>query len=295
MRSLPPLSALVAFDAVARTGSVAMAAEELFVTPGAVSRQLKALDEFFDTDLFERQGRGLTLSAAGAMYFERITPHLAGIRKATASLLDEGVRSIVRVHSYTTFATRWLIPRLSAFQVTHPQIEVRLTTSSDWTVETGCDASIRLGNGQWPGYEATKLVSNVLLLVCAPSLVQRSRPVDQVWLAEQTLLQVSARANDWDTWCRAAGVDPSAMSRQRVFESSAVAYEAALGGLGVIVAQEILVEAELASGRLIAPFDLRVDRDDDTYYFVIENARRRRRALTELRDALCARQCPENV
>ncbi|UYX07527.1 LysR substrate-binding domain-containing protein [Pectobacterium cacticida] len=288
MRSLPPLNALVAFEAVARTGSVALAAEELFVTPGAVSRQIKVLDEFFETSLFEHQGRGLALSVAGAMYFKQITSHLEGIRKATAKLLNDGVRSIVRVHSYTTFATRWLIPRLSTFQVTHPQIEVRLTTSSDWGTGADCDASVRLGNGHWPGYESTKLVSNVLVLVCAPSLVQRSRPVDPVWLSEQTLLQVSSRSSDWDAWCRAVGVDPSTMSRQRVFESSAVAYEAAQDGLGVIVAQEVLIEAELASGRLIAPFDLRVDRDDETYYLVIDNARRRRRALIELREALCA-------
>lgn len=289
MRPLPPLNALVAFETVARTGAVGAAAEELFVTPGAISRQLKVLDEFFETNLFERQGRGLALSPTGAAYFHGISGHLEGIRMATAAITRDGARAIVRVHSHTTFATRWLIPRLSDFQVTHPQVEVRLTTSSEWSAENECDASIRLGNGHWPGYEATPLVSNVLVVVCAPSLVQRSRPLDKVWLAEQTLLRVSARPNDWETWCAAAKVDPAHMARQRVFESSAVAYEAAQGGLGVMVAQEILVGGELASGKLIAPFDVRVDQGDETYYLVIDNARRQRPALAQLRHALSGR------
>jgi len=286
MRPLPPLTALVAFEAVARTGAVGAAADELFVTPGAISRQLKVLDEFFETNLFERQGRGLALSASGAAYFQRVAGHIEGLRNATAAMLRDGTRTILRLHSYTTFATRWLIPRLSEFQVTHPQIEIRLTTSSEWTPGNDVDASIRLGDGHWPGHEATPLVSNVLVAVCSPSLVQRSRPVDANWLAEQTLLRVTARPDDWDTWCAAAGVDPSHMARRRDFESSAIAYEAAQAGLGVVVAQEILVDAELASGKLIAPFDVRVDKGDETYYLVVEQSRRQRPALVQLRQAL---------
>ena len=151
MRSLPPLNALIAFEAVARTGSVAAAAGELFVTSGAISRQLKVLDEFFETNLFEKQGRGLALTPLGAASFQRINEHVDGIRQATRGMQDSGLRSVIRLHSHTTFATRWLIPRLSRFQVTHPQISVRLTTSSEWGEEIDCDAVIRLGHGRWPG------------------------------------------------------------------------------------------------------------------------------------------------
>ncbi|MBE1162499.1 LysR substrate-binding domain-containing protein [Dyella acidiphila] len=286
MRPLPPLNALVAFEAVARTGSVGAAAEELFVTPGAISRQLKLLDEFFETNLFERRGRGLALSPSGAAYFERIHAHIEGIRKATAKLQHHENRTVVRVHSHTTFATRWLIPRLSQFQVSHPGIDVHLTTSSEWTPGADCDAAVRLGNGRWAGYEATPLVPNVLVVVCAPSLVQPSRPVDAVWLAQQTLLVVSARPDDWSIWCAQAGFDATAMVRQRIFESSAVAYEAAQDGLGIVAAQEVLIGQELASRRLIAPFDVRVDRGNETYYLVIESSRRQRRSLIALRNAL---------
>ncbi|SEM39718.1 LysR family transcriptional regulator, glycine cleavage system transcriptional activator [Luteibacter sp. UNCMF331Sha3.1] len=288
MRPLPPLNALVAFEAVARTGSVGAAADELFVTPGAVSRQLKVLDDYFATNLFERQGRGLALSPTGADYFHRVTGHIEGLRSATAAMRSEDARTIVRLHSYTTFATRWLIPRLGEFQVAHPQIEIRLTTSSEGDTGHHCDAEIRLGGGHWPGFEATPLVRNVLVAVCSPALVQRSRPLDGAWLAEQTLLRVDARPDDWNTWCAAAGIDPTCMSRQRVFENSALAYEAAQAGLGVVVAQEFLVGNELASGKLIAPIDARVDRGNETYYLVIDDQRRERAALVALRDALGA-------
>lgn len=286
MRSLPPLNALIAFEAVARTGSVAAAAEELFVTSGAISRQLKVLDEFFETNLFEKQGRGLALTSSGATYFQRISSHLEGIRQATRGMQDMELRTVVRLHSHTTFATRWLIPRLSRFQIMYPHINVRLTTSSDWSEGIDCDAAIRLGDGHWPGHEATPLVANVLVAVCSPQLIQKSRPVDDVWLADQTLLEVTSRPGDWERWCRAAGFDPGTMARKRAFESSTLAYEAAQHGLGVVVAQEILVADELAAGRLIAPFDVRIDQGAETYYLVIGAARRHRAALKELRDAL---------
>lgn len=288
MRSLPPLNALVAFEAVARTGSVNSAAAELFVTSGAVSRQLKALDEFFETNLFEKHGRGLALTPSGAAYFQRISAHVEGIRQATRSMQGDEFRPVIRLHSYTTFATRWLIPRLSRFQVTHPQIDVRLTTSSDGNDGVDCDAAVRLGDGHWPGHEATPLVANVLVAVCSPRLVQKSRPIDEVWLNGQTLLEVAARPGDWNTWCLAAGFDPGAMARKRAFESSTLAYEAAQQGLGVVVAQEILVADDLATGRLIAPFDVRVDQGTETYYLVIPTGRRHRAGLRELRDALAS-------
>jgi len=286
MARLPPLNALVAFEAVARTGSVRAASEALFVTPGAVSRQLKVLDDFLDMRLLERSGRGLALSTAGATYYQQISTHLDGIRKATEALQGLDHRAVVRLHSHTTFATRWLIPRLSRFQVLHPEVDIRLTTSSEWTPGADCDASVRLGHGDWPDYDATPLVRNVLVAVCAPSLIRPSKPRDALWLAEQTLLRVSARPDDWEHWCVAAGIDPACMTRQRVFESSAVAYEAAQDGLGIIVAQEVLVEAELQRGSLVAPFDVRVDRGEETYYLVIPSAKRHRKGLAALREAL---------
>lgn len=288
MRSLPPLNALIAFEAVARTGSVASAAEELFVTSGAISRQLKALDEFFETNLFEKHGRGLALTPAGAAYFQRVSAHVEGIRQATRSMQGDELRPVVRLHSYTTFATRWLIPRLSRFQVTHPRIDVRLTTSSEWIDGIDCDATIRLGDGHWPGYEAMPLVANVLVAVCSPKLIQKSRPIDEVWLHGQTLLEVTARPDDWTRWCLAAGFDPGAMERKRTFESSTLAYEAAQQGLGIVVAQEILVSGDLVTERLVAPFDVRVDQGTETYYLVTANARRHRSGLRELREALKA-------
>src|SRR4051794_8194892 len=166
MRDLPPLNALAAFEIVARTGSVRCAADELAVTPGAVSRQLRLLEDHFGASLFARHGRGLVLTPVGAAYFERVGTHFDGLRRASALLHGSSGRSVLRIRSYTTFATRWLIPRLSQFQLAHPDIDVRLTTASEWAELGEFDAAIRLGDGKWTDFDATPLVPNMLRPVC---------------------------------------------------------------------------------------------------------------------------------
>ena len=147
MRDLPPLNALLTFEVVTRTGSVRAAAGEMLVTPGAVSRQLRLLEDHFGTSLFGRQGRGLTLTPVGRAYDERVSTHFDGLRRATALLQSSSGRSVLRVRSYTAFATRWLIQRLSHFQLDHPQIEVRLSAESGWSEADNFDAAIRPGDG----------------------------------------------------------------------------------------------------------------------------------------------------
>lgn len=288
MRDLPPLNALLAFEVVARTGSVRSAAAEMLVTPGAVSRQLRLLEGHFGTTLFSRQGRGLALTPAGRTYYERVSTHFDGLRQATARLQSSSGRSVLRLRSYTTFATRWLIPRLSRFQLRHPQVEVRLVTASEWSDAEGFDAAVRLGPGTWPDCDAAPLVPNILTPVCSPARLQRDRGMNLSFLERQTILLVRARPDDWALWCEAAGIDMQRLRRRREFESSALAYRAASEGRGVALAHLALVQDELRSGTLVTPVDVTLDRGGYTYYLVSDPRSQKRALLQELRRELLA-------
>ena len=266
-RELPPLNALLAFEAVARTGSVRAAAGHLSVTPGAVSRQLRLLEEHFGTQLFQRQGRGLLLTHAGSAYFHQISMHFDGLRQAGQILHRSAGRTVIRLHSFTTFATRWLVPRLTAFQLAHPAIDVRLTTASDWDDAADFDAAIRLGNGDWPQMHATPLVENQLVPVCRPT-PGRKATLNPEQLAQHTLLRVRGRPDDWQRWSEAFGVDLNRLTQWRELESSALAYQAAMEGQGVALAQRVLVENELKEGTLIAMEGCQLDCGKLTYYLV---------------------------
>lgn len=286
MRDLPPLNALLTFEVVARTGSIRSAAAEMLVTPGAVSRQVRQLEDHFGTTLFARQGRGLALTPVGRAYYERVSTHFDGLRQATALLRSSSGRSVLRIRSYTTFATRWLIPRLSHFQLRHPQVEVRLTTASEWSDADGFDAAVRLGPGKWPDYDAVPLVPNILTPVCSPDRVPRNRGTDLAFLERQTILLVRARPDDWALWCAAAGIDMQRLRRRREFESSALAYRAAAEGRGVALAQLALVQDDLRSGALTIPIGTTLDRGSYTYYLVSDPRSRKRALLEQLKREL---------
>lgn len=267
IRDLPPLNALLAFEAVARTGSVRAAADHLSVTPGAVSRQLRLLEDHFGTFLFQRHGRGLLLTPAGSAYFHQIATHFDGLRQAGQILHHRAGRAVIRLHSFTTFATRWLVPRLTTFQLAHPAIDVRLTTASDWDAAADFDAAIRLGDGEWPEMHATALVANHLVPVCRPGADAAARlSPDQ--LTQHRLLRVRGRPDDWQRWSCAFGVDLHAHTQWRDLESSALAYQAALEGQGIALAQRVLVEKELEAGTLVAMEECQLDCGKLTYYLV---------------------------
>ena len=287
MRDLPPLNALRTFEVVSRTGSVRAAAGEMLVTPGAVSRQVRLLKDHFGTSLFLRQGRGLALTPVGRAFYERVHAQFEGLRDATALLRSSSGRSVLRLRSYTTFATRWLIPRLSNFQLRHPQIDVRLSTESGWSDANGFDAAIRLGDGDWPDCDATPLVSNILTPVCSPARMPHGQ-TGLAFLERETILLVRARPHDWELWCNAAGVEMTRLRRRREFESSALAYQAASEGGGVAMAQLALIDENLRSGVLVAPTAITVDRGSYTYHLVSDPRSHKLDLIRQLERALLA-------
>ena len=256
LRRLPPLNALRAFEAAARNGSVTRAARELSVTQGAVSRHVKALEQWLGTQLVERAQHGIRLTSHGSAYFRSLRGALDQIDHATRQLQQSPDENLLRLKLPPTFAIRWLVPRLAAFHALHPSIDVQITTSHDRADfdHEDIDACIHSEREPPPGPGFRRLVGEVLLPVCSPRLLQRGprleKPAD---LSHHVLLCSLNRAEDWPAWLRAAGVPHIDGNSGLKFENAALAYQAAIDELGVMIAQRALVEDDLRSGRLVAP------------------------------------------
>lgn len=290
----PSLTAQQAFDAVARLASIKAAADDLHVTPGAVSRQIKLLEDHFGVALIQRSGRGIILTAPGLYYAEAIRPAFEQLRRASRELDAKSALTVINLRSYTTFATRWLISRLAPFQLAHPDVEVRLTMSSQWTELGELDAAIRLGDG-WPDYQSMPLVANTLLPLCSPEVAATCRG-DIGAMTRNILFSTPHRPDDWLLWLKAAGVKDVAGLAFVSFESSAVAIQAAIASKGVALVQQVLVENELASGALVCPVDLYLDRGGHTYRLVWKAESAKAGAIQALGDWLIAHGGPgENL
>lgn len=253
---LPPLNGLRAFEAAARTGSYVAAGRELNVSPSAVSRLVRLLEERLGVRLFRRLPNALALSERGAAYLAEVTAAFARIGEATQRL-TAGPRRALVVGAGPTLAMRWLIPRLTAFHAAEPEIDVRLSTAiagaepmrPDW------DAAIRLGDGAWPGFPAHFLFTADLFPVCAPDLAAGLKTMDD--LKRVPILQAASAAGDWRLWTQAASVELD-LGRAVQFDYPAFALQAALDGLGVAIARGPFVADDLAAGRLVRPFALSV-------------------------------------
>jgi LysR family glycine cleavage system transcriptional activator len=268
MRRLPFLNGIRAFEAAGRTGSFAAAAAELHVSPAAISRMVKLLEERLGLPLFERQANRLAPTTAGARYLAGLTPLLDGLAVLTEEVAALGGRQVLTLGVGPTFAIRWLIPRLADWQRRQPGVEVRITTGGaavpfapDWT------CGIRLGEGAlgedaagqsaWPGFAAIPLFAADLTPVCVPALARRLRaPAD---LAAASLLRVGHAAEDWPRWLAAAGLD-GLEARGPLFEYYGQALQAAADGLGVAMGIRPYIDDDLAAGRLVAPFGLTVSK-----------------------------------
>ncbi len=276
MNRLPPLNSVRAFEAVARHLSMINAAQELHVTPGAISRQIQLLEEHLGASLLTRGHRKITLTRQGADFFRASSKAIELLRSASARV-KKGRRKQLKIRAYTTFAMRWLVPRLSGFHTANPDIEVLLTASLDPVDfnRDDLDGAIRLGDGKWPGVVAHRLVPNILIPVVSPGLLKAGPPLRKpIDLAGHTLLHSIARPDDWAYWLESAGVIEKMNPHSGMtYESSAIAYAAAIEGQGVAIAQLFLVENDLKSGKLKQPFKRSLDMGDFTYYLITPKAR----------------------
>jgi LysR family glycine cleavage system transcriptional activator len=263
MRDLPFLNGVRAFEAAARHGGFAKAAEELHVTAPAISRMVKLLEERMGVPLFHRRANGLALTLAGERYSTGLGPILDALAALTAEVTAEAGPPTLTVGVGPTFAIRWLIPRLADFRAEHPEIDVHITTggitapfSDKWT------CGISLGDGVWPGLMAEPLVAADLLPVCAPALAERLKsPSD---LAAESLVRVQHAPEDWPRWLAAAqAAAPSVYGPEVGYYGQAI--QAALDGVGVAMGIRPYVDDDLAAGRLVAPFPLSIPKGSQWY------------------------------
>jgi LysR family glycine cleavage system transcriptional activator len=254
---LPSLGALRAFEAAARHANFTRAASELFVTPGAISRQIGALEEYFGFALFERTNREVKLTPAGLEYAKAITAALMQVSDATRQLLASEQQAPLRISAPLTFAMRWLMPKLVSFKARYPNNEYRLTTVVPIPLKmtSEFDVGIRILKSS-PEVVAHRLFDVELVPVCSPKLLSSGPPLKEPRdLRKHVLLHSSARTRDWALWLDLAGVAHIDEAEGIQFESSSVAYEGALEGMGVAIAMKGLVTDYLASGRLVTPFE----------------------------------------
>ncbi len=288
VRRLPPLNALRAFEAAARHVSFRRAAEELHVTPGAVSQQVKRLEAWLDVQLFRRLHRGIALSQAGRDYLDKVGPLLDELAQVTGELGTSKDTEVLRIAALPAFAEKWLVPRLGRFRSRHQRIEVRIS-ASDRLLEPALDpADIALwySDGQHPGLRAELLLEEEIFPACSPALLEGSAALAQPGdLARHVLLHDEGWRDDWPRWLAAAGVAEIDARRGSSFTLYSMAVQAAIDGLGVVMAHSALVAEDLAVGRLVAPFALRLPAPR-AYYVVTAGVAGDRPALGAFRDWL---------
>ena len=281
-----PLNPLRAFEAAARLSSFTEAAAELSVTQVAISRQVRVLEDYLGVALFTRGSSSIQLTDAGARLYPSVGRALDEISHAAALVSRRNRPDVLAIQAYTTFAQHGLIPLLSRFHEKHPGIEVQLSASTQPVdfAHQGIDAAIRSGTGDWPDYESDFLTPIELIPVLSPALAKTANLREPADLARVTLLHTLARPDDWNAWLRAAGTDGIQGSRGLKFENSAMAYEAAIQGVGCAIGIRALVERYLASGALIAPFP--ITHPMGGYYLVRPKGRLEPTALRVFRDWL---------
>ncbi|MBM3646235.1 MAG: transcriptional regulator GcvA [Alphaproteobacteria bacterium] len=285
-RTLPPLNGLRAFEAAARHMSFTDAAEELSVTQAAISHQVRGLEQRLGLKLFVRRNRSLLLSEAGQAYLPAVRSAFDQLNEATEKLLQKDRGGHLTVTTTSSFAVKWLVPRLGGFQRAHPEIDVRVSTTTglvDFSRED-VDIGIRYGRGQWPSLTAERLVSEDIMPVCAPSLIKGpsalKRPAD---LRRFTLLHIGSFPDDWQVWLTAAGIKNIDASRGVSFDFALAAYQAAMDGMGVALGRQPLVDPDLKAGRLVVPFDFKMS-TELAYYLVYPPEGIRRRKIKAFRD-----------
>jgi LysR family transcriptional regulator, glycine cleavage system transcriptional activator len=268
-RRLPPLNAIRVFEAASRNATFTEAASELAVTQGAVSRHVATLESWLGTKLFVRNLRGIALTPKGAVYARIVRGALDQLEYGTRQLKEEPDENLLRLKVPPTFAIRWLAPRLARFHALNRALELQITTSHhtvDFNRED-VDACIHSDTLPPPNARCHRLFGEIILPVCSPRVLERTptltAPQD---LANRVLVSSMHRPRDWPTWLAAAGVAHIDGNNGIRVENSALAYQAAIDGVGVVIAQRSFVDEDLRNGRLVAPFALQVPADG-SYYF----------------------------
>ena len=273
-RRLPPLNALRAFEAAGRLESLTDAAAELNVTPAAVGHQVKALENYFEQSLFERRYRSIALTEKGRLLLAGLTNGFDRLSESVDAFTALEERRALMITSCTSFASRWLVPRLDEFHALHPEIDVRLDATQRLVDlrRDEFDLGIRFGPGRWEGLEADYLMDEEFIPVASPDLLKRMPVNVPADLAGHTLLHREDSPGplplDWAMWLQAAEVDNVDPERGIRYSMESMAIQAALDGHGIALVSNVLVEADIEAGRLVRLFDLGLHVGHDVAYYL---------------------------
>ncbi|WP_159593771.1 LysR substrate-binding domain-containing protein [Chelativorans xinjiangense] len=262
MRRLPSLRGLQAFEAVARMGNLAGAAEALRITPSAVSHRIRGLEEELGLQLLRRLPNGLGLTAAGRRYRAGVEDAFAQLARATAELLGPDLSRPLTVSVTSEVGTRWLMPRFYRFRELHPDIDIAiLSTYHPTNLAAGeADLALRWGEGNWPGLQTEPILRFRVTPLCAPELKARIAGLTPAEVVAKNILirDIDDSYDDWDLWLDAAGAGGVKPARHWRFEDYSMGIKAAIDGQGIVLGYLGYVEREIASGALVQPFDLTV-------------------------------------
>ncbi len=273
---LPPLNALRAFDAAGRHLSFTKAADELNVTPAAISHQIKALEEYVGAPLFKRLTRALNLTSEGQAALPLVREGFEKLTEGVAQMSVAGDQSLT-ISVSTSFGGKWLVPRLERFRRAHPELEIRIDADERLVdfARDQVDVAVRFGNGEYLGLRADRLHTEEAFPVCSPALLEGPDAIrEPADLARHTLLHVDWRTQDdtqpdWRMWLLAAGAPEVDGDSGLKMSHDVMALQVAIEGQGVALANSALAADDLASGRLVKPFDPTLDLKLGFAYYVV--------------------------
>lgn len=269
-RKIPSTAALVAFDAAARHESFTLAAQELSLTQSAICRQIAALEGFLDVPLFKRTRRGVKLTEAGLSYSRRVATQLDAVERDTLSVMGQQGANVIELAVVPTFGTQWLLPRLKDFQRLHPEVTVNLTnrTRPFLFADTDFDAAIYFGDGEWPGTQASRLMSENPMPVCSPRLMRDQGNLSAEVIATLPLLQQTTRPYAWRQWFSGQGMTIARDLTGPRYELFSMLAQAATHEMGIALIPPFLIQRELEDRRLVVA-NTQALQSSKAYYLVI--------------------------
>lgn len=264
---LPPLNAVKAFEAAGRLENFSAAAVELNVTPGAVSRQIKNLEQYLGVDLFARVGNEVQITAAGRLYLGYVQDGFGKLQAGTRAVRAEQAGQPLHIWGSRFFIRLWLLPRLPDFHAQFADQEVLITTvRPDAPLPAEIDVAILPGSGRWTGMRTDLLLPRLLVPVCSPAYLKSAPPLTKpADLEHHTLLETLIGTTEWDRWSAKAGAGSLALARRVTFTSTDLAFSAALDGLGIVLGRHGFIEGDLKKGNLVKPFESTLDAGDGFY------------------------------
>src|SRR5262245_36939426 len=292
-RSLPPLNSLRAFEATARHLSFSKAAQELHVTPAALSHQIRGLEDLLGLKLFHRRARSIELTPSARLIYPGIRTGFEAIREAVERLGRGKQDRVLVVSSTPGLTAKWLVPRLYKFLALHPDIETRITASVGYAnfATDDIDVGIRLSSGAHPDLYVEKLSDEWLLPLCSPRLLEGERPLRTPQdLAHFPLIQVDLPGivPTWADWFGMAGVEGVDSSRGLRLNVADHALDAASEGVGVVLGYKIVASRDIGLGRLVVPFGPEVPVPGRAYHFVCGRGQEKRAPIKAFRDWVVA-------